>query len=534
MNDSLSNVLFVLGEVLVVLGIALLFERLLSRLMTALSATAVVAKHGEWAKAVKRRLRLFLVFGALLLVLLIVGFNGLLLLLVRGETDLAGFALEQLRGVPVDFWLDLALAVGKILALVIANTLVLRLIRRLLDDLGKWINAIDGIKANDESVEQFVASTKRLATRATWLGVLALAALSLSLPEAVYDTLLLWLRIYLIIAFTLVFWRAIDMVIETLAGLSEKYAHRRDLKRHYERLKPLVPLFRRTVEYVLYLSAATLVLAQLELTAVLARWGPRLIKIVGLFFLSRVAIEVVNLLLDDLFARARLAPNQRQRRMTFLPLIRSAVKYSVYFVFLICALAELGIDPKPVLAGAGILGLAVGLGAQSLITDLVSGFFILFEEYFLVGDFIEAGEARGLVESIDLRTTRIRDSEGRHHIVRNGGIDKIVSYSKEYSLAVVEVGVPFGNDIEAAVAALTEAGRLIHQTSDDVLEPPQVQGVEAFAESGMILRTVTKVRAGSHRQVERDLRRQIKKTFDVRSIEISGTVSLENYPFPVN
>ena len=90
---------------------------------------------------------------------------------------------------------------------------------------------------------------------------------------------------------------------------------------------------------------------------------------------------------------------------------------------------------------AGIAGLAVGLGAQNLINDMVSGFFILFEEHYLVGDFVKIGEAEGTVESIDLRTTRIRDNAGRHHIIRNGQINDLVNYSKDYTNAVVQVGV---------------------------------------------------------------------------------------------
>ena len=132
-----------------------------------------------------------------------------------------------------------------------------------------------------------------------------------------------------------------------------------------------------------------------------------------------------------------------------------ALQYLVYFCAAIIVLKQLGVDPGPVLAGAGILGLAVGLGAQNLVNDLVSGFFILFEDYYLVGDYICLDDdTEGFVEQIDLRCTRIRDDDGRLHIVRNGNIEKVLHFSKGYAVAVVEVRIAYDADLERVYEVL--------------------------------------------------------------------------------
>ena len=230
---------------------------------------------------------------------------------------------------------------------------------------------------------------------------------------------------------------------------------------------------------------------------------------------------MAHFLLEELLLKKEgQTPEQRQRRATLVPLFRSILTYLIYFAAGIMILKELGINPTPILAGAGIAGLAVGLGAQNLINDMVSGFFILFEELFLVGDFVKIDEAEGVVESIDLRTTRIRDNAGRHHIVRNGKIADIVHYSKGFTNAVVEVGVAYESDLNKVLAVLKSTGEMLHAENDMVLEPTSVKGLDEFGESELLLRTVTRVKPGCHLQVERDLRKRIKDAFDAADIEI--------------
>ncbi|MGB5621398.1 MAG: mechanosensitive ion channel family protein, partial [Gammaproteobacteria bacterium] len=310
-------------------------------------------------------------------------------------------------------------------------------------------------------------------------------------------------------------------LIDSADALSEKYLAESRFAGAYERLKSLVPIFRRSIEYVLMVTVATLVVVQVEAIASLAEWGPRVIRIIGIVFLARLGKELAHYLMDEmLLKQASLTPQQRQRRKTMVPLFRSIVSYAIYFFAGIMILKELGINPTPILAGAGIAGLAVGLGAQNLINDMVSGFFILFEEHFLVGDFVKIGEAEGTVESIDLRTTRVRDNAGRHHIIRNGQINDLVNYSKEYTNAVVDVGVAYESDLNKVFDVLKTTGEKLKAENDLVLEATSVKGLDNFGESELTLRTVTRVKPGSHLPVERDLRKRIKDAFDANDIEI--------------
>ena len=266
---------------------------------------------------------------------------------------------------------------------------------------------------------------------------------------------------------------------------------------------------------------ATLVIMQIGAIAALAGWGPRIIQVIGIVFMARVVKELITFLLEEsMLRKADLTPQQKQRRATMVPLFSSMMTYAIYFVAGVAILKVFSINPTPILAGAGIAGLAVGLGAQNLIDDMVSGFFILFEEHFLVGDFIQIGDATGVVESIDLRTTRIRDNAGRHHIIRNGQIIDLVHYSKDYTNAVVEVGVAYESDLNRVFDVLKSTGEELKAENGMVLEATLVKGLDNFGESELLIRTVTRVKPGCHLQVERDMRKRIKDAFDAHGIEI--------------
>lgn len=480
-------------------------------------SAALKGRFEDGTQAVWRRLRLLLILIAFLAIAGIAGGNGYLIW--RGE-DVLQFSLDELRGVPREFWLGLGIAAGKIVGVAIATAIVLRVVRRILANLGQRAKGYDGIKANDESIELFFGGLSRTATRGGWLGVLAISLWLLDLPAAA-EVVSTALRIYLIASAGLLCWRAVGALIDSLDALSKKYSEKKGVLGWYENLKPLVPLFQRAIEYVLFVSVASLAALQLHMTAGLAEWWPKLVKVIGLVFLSRIGIAIANLAVQELLiTRAKLTAEQRQRRLTIVPLVRSALKYGVYFWITILILKEFGVDPTPILAGAGILAMAVGFGAQNLINDIVSGFFILFENYYLVGDFVRVGDAEGTVEAIDLRTTRIRDGAGRQHIIRNGNVGDIVNFSKSYTFAVVEVGIAYEADLEKAQRVLERVGQELGQEHADVLQPTQVLGVTNFGASEVTLRTTTRVRPGKHLGVERDLRRRIKAAFDAEDVEI--------------
>ncbi len=149
-----------------------------------------------------------------------------------------------------------------------------------------------------------------------------------------------------------------------------------------------------------------------------------------------------------------------------------------------------------------------------LISDIVCGFFILFENYYLVGDYIEAGKVEektveGIVEAIELRTTRIRHPNGQLQIIRNGDIGSITNYSKQYIFAVVDVGVPYNSNLAHVYRVIEEVGQELKAKDPDVLEPTQIDGVESLGESNLLLRTLTKVKPGKHIQIQRVLRKML-------------------------
>ncbi|MGQ9872326.1 mechanosensitive ion channel family protein [Leptodesmis sp.] len=166
-----------------------------------------------------------------------------------------------------------------------------------------------------------------------------------------------------------------------------------------------------------------------------------------------------------------------------------------YFAGAVLVLHLVGINPTPILAGAGIVGLAVGFRAQNLINDIVCGFFILFENYYLVGDYIKAGKEEervieGTVEAIELRTTHIRHSDGQLQIIHNGEIGSIVNYSKHYSYAKVDVPVPSEGDLKQVYQLINKVGEHLQSQCSEVLEATPIEGLESFEADNLVIRTM--------------------------------------------
>jgi small conductance mechanosensitive channel len=391
--------------------------------------------------------------------------------------------------------------------------IALKVIKYWLEIASNRAKKLDQNTTDDESIDAFFTALNRRIRSGVWLWVLISCTQFLKLPTVVSEYLYIALRIYLLIGVGLLILKAVAAIVDTLDVLSVKYSSPDNLLRFYDRLQYLIPFLKRCLEFVIYVCIATLVIQQVELIAKLATFGLRIIKIIGIIFISRVLFEVLYLLLEEvLFNNNNLTETQKSRRLTLIPLFRSLLQYFVYFSVTISILYILDINPTPILAGAGIVGIAVGLGAQTLINDIVCGFFILFENYYLVGDYIEAGKAEektveGTVEAIELRTTRIRHPNGQLHIIRNGDIGSITNYSKQYIFAVVEVDVPLDSNLAHIYQVIEEIGQQLKADDPDVLEPTLVDGVESLGESYLLLRTLTKVKPGKHIHIQRIIRK---------------------------
>ena len=219
-----------------------------------------------------------------------------------------------------------------------------------------------------------------------------------------------------------------------------------------------------------------------------------------------------------------VAPEESlQRRKTLATVTTAAGGAVIGTVALMMVLEELGMDLAPLLATAGIAGLAIGFGAQTLVQDIIGGIFILLEDQYAIGDVIQTAGVDGVVERVNLRTTVLRDVYGVVHVVPNGEIRVLSNKTKGWSRAVLDIGVGYGEDPDRVIGILEDEAR---QVAEDpvfgalLLETPTVPGVESFGDSAVTIRMMARTRPLKQWDVARELRRRIKKRFDREGIEI--------------
>lgn len=216
-------------------------------------------------------------------------------------------------------------------------------------------------------------------------------------------------------------------------------------------------------------------------------------------------------------------PAEIQRAHTLTHIVRDAARIVIFLVGVMMILSEVGIDLKPLLAAAGLGGLAIGFGAQSLVKDLISGFFILLENSIRVGDVVEVAGIAGIVEQIELRAVRLRDLSGNVHVVPNGVIDKVKNMTYDYSYYLFDIGVAYREDVDEVMALLHEIADELRRDprfAEDILEPLDMLGVDQFADSAVIIKCRIKTKPIRQWLVGREMNRRIKKTFDAKGIEI--------------
>jgi len=212
-----------------------------------------------------------------------------------------------------------------------------------------------------------------------------------------------------------------------------------------------------------------------------------------------------------------------KRAQTISRILRQLASVLVWSVTVMLVLGEIGVDLKPILAGAGILGLAVGFGAQTLVKDVITGFFILFENQIRVGDTVTAAGCTGVVESVNLRTTILRDQDGTTHIIPNSAITVVTNATRDWARALLDVGVAYKEDTDRCEAVLREVGGALEKDpvfGKKLIGPFEYVGVVKLADSAVVLRLVAKTHANEGSAVLRELRRRVKKAFDQAGIEI--------------
>ena len=247
----------------------------------------------------------------------------------------------------------------------------------------------------------------------------------------------------------------------------------------------------------------------------------RVVTIAGALLLTVIAYRALSHLIDRLLSPLEGAADysqKAQRARTLGPLLKSAALYLLAFLALVVVLREVGIDIQAILVSAGVVGLAIGLGAQSLIKDVITGFFLLFEGLIGVGDVIEVGSRTGTVEAIGLRVTKLRLLNGAQWIVPNGELTQFANYHRGWARAVVDVNLGYETDVSRALKTLERVGQSWATETGLSLEAPEAQGVVRFGESDLGLRLMVKVPAAKRFDAELELRRRIKEAFEREGI----------------
>lgn len=214
---------------------------------------------------------------------------------------------------------------------------------------------------------------------------------------------------------------------------------------------------------------------------------------------------------------------QIKRAYTLTHIVRDVARIVILFVGMTMILSEAGVDLKPLLAAAGLGGLAIGFGAQSLVKDLISGFFILWENSVRIGDVVEVAGVTGLVEEVELRTIKLRDVSGNLHVVPNGVIDKVKNLTKDYSFSVFDIGVAYRENVDEVMVVLQEIAEDLRRDSRfavDILEPLEMLGVDHFKDSAVMIKCRIKTEPHKQWRVGREMNRRIKNTFDAKGIEV--------------
>lgn len=270
-----------------------------------------------------------------------------------------------------------------------------------------------------------------------------------------------------------------------------------------------------------------------EALRVAANWVisdlPGLVIIVLLFFIALKMIKVfADKLRKALIGRAdknsSIDTDEATKRInTLIGIIYKTLSIVLLTVFAMLILQKVGVQIGPLLASVGILGLAIGFGAQELVRDYISGFFIILEDQVRTGDVAIINGTGGVVESIDLRTITLRDVSGTVHIFQNGKINTLSNMTKDWSAMIFDIGVAYKEDVDKVMAVIKQVGDDLKDDPEfgiDIIEPIEINGVNEFADSAVIIRARLKTRPIKQWAVGREFRRRIKIAFDLNNIEI--------------
>ena len=269
------------------------------------------------------------------------------------------------------------------------------------------------------------------------------------------------------------------------------------------------------------------------------RVGARIVSVALVFaiasLLNTILAKIIDASIRRRLRRDHHKVSEQRRIQTSGTILRSISKYALYFFASLIALEILGLNPTSLLAGAGFAGLIFGFGAQALIKDIMSGFFMLFEDQYAVGDYVKVEGCEGIVEDIQLRITKIRDFGGELHIIPNGNISKVTNYSSEGLRIWIAVTLDIREDLEKAIEGIQTSLDGMRGEFDGLIEGPTILGVEEVNELGSRIRIWAKGIPLKHWNIARQINKAIKTVCDEKGIRLASphrniTIETDKYP----
>ncbi|MDC3417716.1 mechanosensitive ion channel family protein [Aquibacillus salsiterrae] len=246
------------------------------------------------------------------------------------------------------------------------------------------------------------------------------------------------------------------------------------------------------------------------------------LRILLIIVLAGVVVKVGTKIVSRIFQKRDHGPFKitLRRENTLKKLVQNTLSYVVYFTAFLMILDTLTIPIGALLAGAGVAGLAIGFGTQNLVRDIITGFFIIFEDQFSVGDYVRTSGVEGEVEEIGLRTTKVKSWTGELNIIPNGNITQVTNFSIHNSISVVDVNIPYETDIPRAEKIIVELLAKMPEKYPELKGIPECLGVQMLETSHVVLRVIAEVQPMQHWAMARNLRKEIKGKFDEEGVEI--------------
>ena len=255
---------------------------------------------------------------------------------------------------------------------------------------------------------------------------------------------------------------------------------------------------------------------------------PGLFLIIIIFFIALWVMKVIlrrlrKVIIASVHNDQENLVEKEKRATTLINIARGTIIISLWAVFILIFLKQLGMDIAPILAGAGIVGLAVGFGAQELVRDGISGFFLLLENRIRTGDVVVINGTGGLVEGINLRTVTLRDLSGVVHTFQNGKIDTLANMTKDWSAMVFDIGVAYKENVDKVIEVIKDVGAKLKEDEeykDKIMEPMEIFGLDKFGDSAVVIKARIKTYPIQQWVVGRELNKRLKVAFDASGIEI--------------